>query len=107
MERHCFVITKRGKTGIMTEGTANKGHDNDVAVSSRVRLARNLDKFPFPARMDKDKDAIVVGKVRDAVYGDGDVARELVYVDMQKLNPVDRQVLVEKHLVSPDFRRQS
>jgi protein arginine kinase len=77
---------------------------SDVAVSSRVRLARNIKNFPFPGRMDQDQGLKVIDMVRDSVFKSSDaMAENLVFFDIQKLNPVDRQVLVEKHLISPDL----
>lgn len=76
----------------------------DVAVSSRVRLARNIGSFPFPARMDKEQSLKVIELVRDSVFKSSDaMAKNLIFLDIQKLNPIDRQVLVEKHLISPDL----
>lgn len=77
---------------------------SDVAVSSRVRLARNIESLPFPARMNRDQGLKVIELVRDSIFKSSDaVANSLVFLDMQKLNPIDKQVLVEKHLVSPDL----
>lgn len=77
---------------------------SDVAVSSRVRLARNINNLPFPARMNREQGLKVIEMVKDSIFKSSEaVAENLVMFDMQKLNPVDRQVLVEKHLISPDF----
>ena len=77
---------------------------SDVAISCRVRLARNLSNTPFPARMNKPDSAKVAQLVKDAVKSSSDeVLKNLMYVDMQQLNPVDRQLLLEKHLISLEF----
>ena len=34
----------------------NKGNDNDVAVSTRVRIARNLSGYPFPGRLSAEQE---------------------------------------------------
>jgi protein arginine kinase len=81
-----------------------KAPETDVAISSRVRLARNLDIFPFPNKMSQEQGKEVLNKVRDSVFSkSGSFAQNLSFFDIQKLNPIDRQVLVEKHLISPDF----
>lgn len=88
----------------MDEGKNTNLPASEVAISSRVRLARNIENFPFPARMDNEQGSRVIELVRDSIFKSSDaVAKNLVFLDMKKLNPIDRQVLVEKHLVSPDL----
>lgn len=76
----------------------------DVAISSRIRLARNLDAYPFTPRLARVQRAEILEKVRDAVYNSSDLeVSSLSYVELQLLKPVDKQLLVEKHLISPEF----
>lgn len=78
--------------------------ESDVVISSRVRLARNLKEFPFPGRMSKEQGRKVLEKVRDAVFSSSsEVAKSFVFIDIQNMDPLDRQALVEKHLISPDL----
>jgi protein arginine kinase len=79
----------------------------DVAVSSRVRLARNFDNLPFPPRMQPDDRQALLQRVRELA---GELPAELgefVFVEMESLAPLDRQVLVEKHLISPQHAQQA
>ncbi len=72
---------------------------DDVVISSRVRLARNLEGFAFPGRLDVDsskKAALSVKQALENAYGD-----TLTFTEMNT-NP-DRDVLVEEHVISPDF----
>jgi protein arginine kinase len=88
----------------MAEKISGNAPESDVAVTSRVRLARNIESFPFPARMSREQGLKVIELVRDSVFKSSDaMAKNLVFLDIQKLNPIDRQVLVEKHLISPDL----
>ena len=76
---------------------------DDVVISSRVRLARNLEGVAFPQRLDEDsskKVALSVKQALENVYGD-----KLSFSQMNT-NP-DRDVLVEEHVVSPDFAEDS
>lgn len=76
----------------------------DVAISSRIRLARNLEAYPFTLRQTRAQGAEILEKVKDAVFNDSDAEmKDLSYMDIHAMNPVDRQVLVEKHLISPEF----
>ncbi len=78
------------------------GPDGDIVLSSRIRLARNLEGVPFPGRADGKALASVAEAVRKTV-GDLGAADKHVYmfVEMEKLTPLDRNVLVEKHIISP------
>ncbi len=71
-----------------------------VVISSRVRLARNLDSYPFPCRMNDDQRAEVVEKVRLAVKN---LPEEFMFVSMEDINELDTVAMVERHLISPDF----
>lgn len=73
----------------------------DIVLSSRVRLARNLEGFPFPPKCERADADRVVEDVVQAVEGlDGFGVYRL-----QEVPALDRQVLVEKHLVSPLLAR--
>lgn len=76
----------------------------DVAISSRIRLARNLEAYPFTPRLTREQSAEILEKVRNAVFSSNDAeVNGLSYMEIQELKPLDKQVLVEKHLISPDF----
>lgn len=76
----------------------------DVAISSRIRLARNLEAYPFTPRLTRVQGAEILEKVRNAVLSSSDTeVKSLSYMEIQALKPVDKQVLIEKHLISPEF----
>ncbi len=87
----------------LTQWMKGGGPDGDIVLSSRVRLARNLEGVPFPGRADGKALDAVAAAVRKAV-GDLGAADKHVYmfVEMDKLPPLDRNVLVEKHIISPN-----
>ena len=76
------------------------GKDGDVVVSTRIRLARNLPTYPFPAWMTVDQRREVCQKVRAALQA-GEVKWE--YLEMQNMLERDAQAMVERHLISPAF----
>ena len=75
------------------------GPESDIVISSRIRLARNLVRFPFPNRADDVVRAQVESLLREKLgilsVGDG-----LSYVDVNTLENLDRQFLVERQLIS-------
>lgn len=78
------------------------GPDGDIVLSSRVRLARNLEGVPFPGRADAKALAAVVEEARRSVADLGGADSHVyMYVAMDKLSPLERNVLVEKHIISP------
>lgn len=81
---------------------ADKGPTADIVVSSRIRLARNLSRLPFPHLLDSKAGAECLELIKKAWGQSGDeelAALELITLD--QLNPLQRQILVEKHLISP------
>ncbi|MGO0121765.1 protein arginine kinase [Desulfothermobacter acidiphilus] len=83
------------------------GPEADVVVSSRVRLARNLENFFFPHRLPAAQREEVLHAVRVAANLPEAVQRvgQLELVRLADLTPVERQILVEKHLISPAFAK--
>lgn len=81
-----------------------KPYEDDIAISSRLRLARNINNLPFPNRMTPDQAKEVVMMVTEALNSiNGALVSDLLFVNMKELTSIDRQVLVEKHLISPDM----
>lgn len=66
-----------------------------VVLSSRVRLARNFRDLPFPARMNDEAARISVDRTEKALEGAGYTLEK-----MADLSPIERQAMVEKHLIS-------
>lgn len=100
-----FMPAYRGGMVVFMSQEENKSaRINDVAISSRIRLARNLEDFPFSSRMTGEQGAAILEKVGSAVFNNTNMnLNGLTFVQINELNQVDRQVLVEKHLISPEF----
>ena len=74
-------------------------NDNDIIVSTRVRLARNLDKYPFPNRLNEEGSKKVLDELKNAVLNSGS-ALNFTFKAMADLSANEKQVLSEKHLIS-------
>ena len=75
------------------------GPESDIVISSRIRLARNLADYPFINRA-TDQDRVQIEAVlKDCIFGIQE-ANQLLYVDVEELDGVDRQFLVERQLIS-------
>lgn len=77
-----------------------RGPDSDVVISTRIRLARNLSGVPFPHHASPEQLRSVLSKVKSALEKVSELAN-LKLVELSSLDPIERQALVEKHLVSP------
>ena len=77
-----------------------KGDQGDVVLSTRIRLARNLEAYPFPARLDMETKKNVCGEIRDALLSEDASFR---CIDMASLTRAEAVSLAERHLISPEF----
>ena len=82
------------------------GPDSNIILSSRVRLARNLSNIPFPSAMDQEKAGLVMESVRSAVIP-SESQKHYSFISMEQQNLLEKQVLVEKHLISPGLLKNS
>jgi len=81
------------------------GPDGDILISSRVRVARNLNGYAFPHLLDQEKAEQVIYAVQLALENSS-IIDQIGYLEttrMSELSPVERQILVEKHLISPNL----
>jgi len=76
------------------------GAEDDVVVSSRVRLARNLLGVPFPPAMSKEEEEQVQREVTEA-FEKLKGPFEAIYLD--RLPPLERKILMEQNIISQDF----
>ncbi len=76
-----------------------EGAEQDVVVSTRMRLARNVDGYSFKSRFKDGEDGRLLQRLREAV---AQVDKSLQWVDLVALDPVLRDVLYERHLVSAE-----
>lgn len=74
----------------------------DIAISSRIRLARNLAGTPFPSSADADCRRVVAERVVSAVNS-RNFGGKLHLFEMENLPPLDREILFERHLASREF----
>ncbi|MFW5855998.1 MAG: protein arginine kinase [Bacillota bacterium] len=81
----------------------DEGPERDVVLSSRIRLARNLAETPYPNRASGEERAKILNKVKNGAENWED---KLHYLQIDKLPEVERGLLVEKNLISPELVQQ-
>ena len=77
-----------------------KGPDSDIVLSSRIRLARNLANMVFPHRLTDNAGEQMLNRVEQTADQLGS-PWQIHFQRLGTLPPIRRQVLVEKHLISP------
>ena len=80
------------------------GPDSDIVLSSRIRLARNLKDYHFPI-IQTDEEAKQITNVFKEKFLNQKVKSfgNFELLKMNELQPIQRRVLVEKHLISPNL----
>ncbi len=84
------------RTGEWLKGS---GPASNIVMSTRVRLARNLSKVPFPNRASRKELQQVLGAVQKAIEG-VDYFKDATLFRMNELDDIDKEFLVERHLMS-------
>ena len=79
----------------MTGGQGEHG----AVLTSRIRLARNLRGHPFPGWAKRDQRAAALELIQPAVEA-LPAMKDAFSQQLGSLNPVQKQVLVERHLIS-------
>ena len=78
------------------------GNHQDTVISTKVRFARNLAEYPFPARLDAPRAREVAAKVGDVLEKNG-----FSRIDFADISRTSAQSLVEKHYADPASLRES
>jgi protein arginine kinase len=81
------------------ETARRRGPHDGVVMSSRVRLARNFKDTPFPGWAKKPDRVRVLERVRAAVESLPEL-EGCFSETMENLSALDKQILVERHLIS-------
>ncbi|MDI6758573.1 MAG: protein arginine kinase [Candidatus Omnitrophota bacterium] len=82
-----------------SEWLKGTGPNSDVVISSRIRLARNLDKAVFPHWANKKQGECTLQIIQEAVLKANYLKKTIIF-KLADLDSVDKQFLVERHLMS-------
>ena len=88
------------------ESAQRKGPHDRIVMSSRVRLARNLKDGAFPGWAKKPERVRILELVRPAVESLPEM-KGAFSETMDALGPLDKQLLVERHLISREHAAKS
>jgi protein arginine kinase len=94
------------RMGDMIAGPARwldgSGDENEIVLSSRVRIARNFEDRRFPHNARSDELAAILDQARVAA-ADTEALSDNRFINMGDISTLDRQFLAERHLVSREF----
>jgi len=85
-----------------SELTDSASSKTAIVLMTRIRLARNLASTPFPGWAKPAQRAEVFERCRDAVAATAPMKRNLA-IGVQELSELEKQILVERHLISREL----
>lgn len=77
------------------------GEQSDIVVSTRVRLARNIADYPFPAKLNTKSRTELNHLIKEAVEKDNPF--NLRFIEMKTLARFEAASMAERHIISPEF----
>ena len=85
----------------MNKWYIENGEQGDIVISTRVRLARNLEEYPFPCRLTVKGKEKVCEEIKNAVLSNDNWGFGFTWMkDFSRSQAVS---LAERHLISPEF----
>lgn len=93
----------------LSKWTEGAGPQADVVISSRIRLARNLAQYPFPHLLTTEQDKFIVDDITKVAKGKDFVKKlgKSEVINLFDITDLEKWVLVEKHLISPQHAQGS
>ncbi|MEE1066609.1 MAG: protein arginine kinase [Acutalibacteraceae bacterium] len=85
----------------MNKWYVENGEQGDIVISTRVRLARNLEDYPFPCRLTVKGKEKVCEEIKNAILSDDSWG--FGYTWMKDFTRAQSVSLAERHLISPEF----
>ena len=76
-----------------------------VVISTRIRLARNIDRFFFSSRYSKEQKQEIYKEVKK-VLSELSVFDNGINWEMNSLKKLEKKILVERHLISQELSKQ-
>jgi len=77
---------------------------NDIILTSRVRLARNISDFPFVNRLTKVKSGEVLALFKETVAKINETRNsKFSFIDLSAMKQYEKAALAEQHILSPEM----
>lgn len=82
----------------MNKWYLESGYQDDIVISTRIRLARNLRGIPFPSKMSEADEKKVIEIIGDSLSR---VSYGFEKYDLTKMSDTEKSVYVEEYYLSP------
>lgn len=89
-----------------SEWLKGTGPNSDIVISSRIRLARNLDKLSFPHWANKKQSEQTLNTIEESILK-VDYLKKATIFKLADIDSVDKQFLVERHLMSLEHSQKA
>lgn len=87
----------------VTSWMESSGEYADIVMSTRIRLARNIAGYQFPLAFTEDEAHKIEQTVSGILVYQEKLPHQFTSYQMKQLDSLDKQVLIEKHLISPSL----
>ena len=77
-----------------------KGNCSDVVISTKVRLSRNLKKYPFSTKINDNEAKQLVEEVTKVCTEDNVLTGNILSCNIHDMNEVNKNALVERSILS-------
>lgn len=78
--------------------------NDGIILSTRIRLARNLEKTPFPCKLNKDNKDKTRKILTDAILkSNSTLSKDFEVYELNKMNETEKTAMAEEHLISPQM----
>lgn len=92
----------------LSEWMKGEGPESDIVISSRIRIARNLKDYPYPMLATNQQSQEVLEQLSGVLENEElETISNFSLIPLDELNELERMVLVEKHLISPNLANES
>jgi protein arginine kinase len=92
----------------LSEWMKGSGPESDIVISSRIRIARNLQSYPFPILATNQQSKEVLDKAVSTLdNGKLNGVGPFEFIALSEMNELEKRVLVEKHLISPNLANEA
>lgn len=82
------------------------GECSDVVLSSRVRLARNLNQYRFSYKISEDESEALITEVKNS-FSKEKKLKNYQYIDLKDIEEIQKEAYCERHVISSFLKRQS
>lgn len=84
-----------------SEWLKGTGPQSKIVISSRIRLARNIEKLPFSHWANKKQSEEVLKLAKNSIEASTNM-KECLFLKLADLDNIDKQFLIERHLMSKE-----